>query len=118
MKYGKLQEQAFENLGEMRSGTGSTLPEFTVLGAYLQGRRSWREYLKRDLAGVDGIKALLDAHDDDTLHRLMTNLAGNDLDSCLEAFNGIPTTLRPVLSDTRLRDSACRSQGIKTTTPG
>ena len=90
MKYGKLQEQAFEKPGgDALRNWIDTCPNSLYSALTFKGGESWREYLKRDLAGVDGIKALLDAHDDDTLHRLMTNLAGNDLDSCLEAFNGI-----------------------------
>jgi pyruvate dehydrogenase E1 component len=49
----------------------------------------WRENLKKDLRGVSGIKAILDAHDDDGLHRLMTNLAGLDMEAVLEAFHGV-----------------------------
>ena len=54
-----------------------------------KGGSAWREHLKRDLRGVTGLKALLDERDDDALHRLMTNLAGNDLDSCLESFHAV-----------------------------
>lgn len=50
---------------------------------------AWRERLKVDLRGVSGIKAILDEHDDVALHRLMTNLAGQDMEAVLEAFHAV-----------------------------
>ena len=55
-----------------------------------KGGAAWRERLTHDLAGVAGIEALLAKHDDDSLRRLMTNLAGHDLPTVLDAFHGIP----------------------------
>jgi len=55
-------------------------------GGQHAGVRGWREHLTADLGKVDGIRALLDEHDDAALHRLMTNLAGHDLESMLQAF--------------------------------
>ena len=49
----------------------------------------WRAPLKKDLRGVHGIKSILEDHDDEMLHLLMTNLAGQDMGSVLEAFNGV-----------------------------
>ena len=49
----------------------------------------WRAPLKKDLRGVHGIKSILEDHDDEMLHLLMTNLAGQDMESVLEAFNGV-----------------------------
>tara|TARA_Y100001970_G_scaffold61475_1_gene78493 strand:+ start:295 stop:2484 length:2190 start_codon:yes stop_codon:yes gene_type:complete len=90
MKYGKMLEQAFAQPGgdALREWI-DTCPNSLYSALTFKGGKSWREYLKRDLAGVGGIKAVLDSHDDDMLHRLMTNLAGNDLEFCLEAFNGV-----------------------------
>ena len=53
------------------------------------GERGWREHLLADLGHEAGIAALLDEHDDDALHRLMTNLAGNDLETMIEMFESI-----------------------------
>ncbi len=50
---------------------------------------AWREPLRTDLGGVRGIKEILDEHDDIALHRLMTNLAGQDMESVLEAFRAV-----------------------------
>ena len=53
-----------------------------------QGGAAWRTHLERDLGDTSGIRELLDQHDDQALAGLMTNLAGHDLDSVLEAFRG------------------------------
>jgi pyruvate dehydrogenase E1 component len=53
------------------------------------GAGSWRSRLKSDLAGTAGLATLLDQHDDGALHTLMTNLAGHDMESILEAFHGV-----------------------------
>ncbi len=53
------------------------------------GERGWREHLTADLGDEPGIVALLDEHDEPGLHRLMTNLAGNDIESMIETFESI-----------------------------
>ena len=45
--------------------------------------------LTRELGQVVGISGLLDRHDDPALHRLMTNLAGHDLETLLDGFHAI-----------------------------
>jgi pyruvate dehydrogenase E1 component len=52
------------------------------------GAGTWRAHLQADLSGTSGLKELLDSHDDASLHALMTNLAGHDMESILEAFHG------------------------------
>ncbi|MEQ8193418.1 MAG: transketolase, partial [Rhodospirillales bacterium] len=52
---------------------------------------TWRERLKRDLQGTSGLSELLDSRDDDSLHDLMTNLGGHDMECLLEAFHGVET---------------------------
>lgn len=54
-----------------------------------KGGAAWREHLARDLNGTAGIRGLLDAHDDEQLHALMTNLAGHDMESVSEAFHAV-----------------------------
>ena len=50
---------------------------------------AWRAPLKKDLKGVRGIKSILQDHDDEALHALMTNLAGHDMEAVLEAFHNV-----------------------------
>jgi len=54
-----------------------------------KGGPAWRERLKAELGEASGVKALLDDHDDAGLHALMTNLAGHDMETLVEAFEGI-----------------------------
>ena len=48
-----------------------------------------REALTRDLNQYPGVRRILEQHDDAALHRLMTNLAGNDMQAVLDAFEGV-----------------------------
>lgn len=90
MKYGKLLERAFEESGgDALRNWIDTCPNSLYAALTFKGGAAWREYLKRDLHGVAGAKAMLDGVDDDGLQALMTNLAGNDLEATLEAFHGI-----------------------------
>ena len=90
MKYGKRLERAFAQTGggALRDWIDNC-PNSLYSALTFKGGAAWREHLKKDLHGVAGIKALLDGHDDDALHALMTNLGGNDLETALEAFHGI-----------------------------
>ncbi|MEC7487970.1 MAG: 1-deoxy-D-xylulose-5-phosphate synthase N-terminal domain-containing protein [Pseudomonadota bacterium] len=90
MKFGKLLEHAFlESGGDVLRDWIDTCPNSLYSALTFKGGKAWREHLERDLKGVVGIKALLDSHDDTSLQKLMTNLAGNDLESCLEWFRGV-----------------------------
>jgi len=51
--------------------------------------RGWRQHLEVDLGDKPGIRALLDELDDTGLHRLMTNLAGHDMEAMIEAFESV-----------------------------
>src|SRR5271163_3695332 len=54
-----------------------------------KGGEGWREHLRRDLNRYPGIRAILDEHDDGALAQLMTNLAGHDMGSVLDAFHAV-----------------------------
>ncbi len=54
-----------------------------------KGGAGWRERLSADLGDTAGVAALLDERDDAALHALMTNLAGHDMESILDAFAAI-----------------------------
>jgi pyruvate dehydrogenase E1 component len=85
LKYGKLLETAFREEG------GNALCEWIERASnadyaaltYLGGG-AWRERL---LAEVPEARSIIDRRSDDDLHRLMTNLAGHDLESLIEAFD-------------------------------
>jgi pyruvate dehydrogenase E1 component len=85
LKYGKLLETAFrEEGGEalqqwIDQASNADYAALTYLGG-----KAWRERL---LAEVPATKAIVDRRDDGELQRLMTNLAGHDLQSMIEAFD-------------------------------
>jgi pyruvate dehydrogenase E1 component len=89
LKYGTLLERAFLRRGgdALRAWIDSC-PNSRYSALAYKGGAAWREQLLRDLRDTSGILELLDEHDDDGLHRLLTNLAGHDLEAVLDAFHG------------------------------
>src|SRR6201987_5726350 len=90
LKYGRLLEAAFvgpdgHHLREWIDACPNSLYSALVY----KGGEGWREHLHRDLNRYPGIRAILDDHDDVALQRLMTNLAGHDMESVLDAFHGV-----------------------------
>ena len=84
LKYGKLLEEAFGEKGgaALRSWIdGASNADYAAL-TYLGGK-AWRERL---LADAPKVRPILDKRSDDELQRLMTNLAGHDIESMIEAF--------------------------------
>ena len=88
LKYGKLLEAARHGpAGEALLDWIDSCPNDLYSALTFKGGESWREYLKTELSGTSGLGELLDSHDDVSLHRLMTNLAGHDMETVLEAFH-------------------------------
>jgi len=90
LKYGRLLEAAFARPdGEQLREWIDACPNSLYSALVYKGGEGWREHLRRDLNRYPGIRAILDEHDDDALARLMTNLAGHDMGSVLDAFHGV-----------------------------
>ena len=86
LKYGKRMEEAFaEEGGEALRGWIDSAPNADYAALTYLGGAAWRERLTKDLGGA--VRPILDARDDDALAALMTNLAGHDLGSLVEAFD-------------------------------
>src|SRR5262249_16289426 len=90
LKYGRKLEAAFArpdgvHLREWIDPCPNSLSSALVY----KGGEGWREHLLRDLNRYPGIRAILDEHDNDALHALMTNLAGHDMEAVLDAFHSI-----------------------------
>jgi pyruvate dehydrogenase E1 component len=87
LKYGKLLEAAFRLPGgEALRNWIDECPNSLYSALTFKGGAAFREHLMRDLGEAPGVRALLSAQDDAALHRLMTNLAGHDMESVVEAF--------------------------------
>ncbi len=90
LKYGKLLETAFAQAdGEHLRQWIDDCPNSLYSALVFKGGAGWREALTRDLNQYPGIRRILESHDDAGLHRLMTNLAGNDMQAVLDAFEGV-----------------------------
>lgn len=90
LKYGTLLTAAFARPGgEALRRWIDDCPNSVYSALTYRGGPSWRERLLRDLGDEPGMRALLAEHDDDALHRLMTNLAGHDLESMLGALHAV-----------------------------
>ena len=90
LKYGTRLQRAFKGpAGEALRRWIDDCPNPMYSALTFAGGAAWRDHLKRDLRGTSGLKELLDTHDDATLNHLMTNLAGHDMTSVLEAFEAV-----------------------------
>ncbi len=88
LKYGSLLQAAFaEPGGERLRAWIDTCPNQLYSALVFQGGAAWRKRLIEDLGKDDGVSRLIGRRSDEELHRLMTNLAGHDLPSLIEAFH-------------------------------
>jgi pyruvate dehydrogenase E1 component len=88
LKYGRRLERWFQRRGgDALRDWIDRCPNAEYSALAHAGGKTWRERLRRDLAGTSGLAELLDEHDDAALHELMTNLGGHDLDAILSAFH-------------------------------
>jgi pyruvate dehydrogenase E1 component len=90
LKYGQRLEAAFARPdGEHLRDWIDACPNSLYSTLVYKGGGVWREHLQRDLNRYPGIRRILDEHDDESLHGLMTNLAGHDMAAVLEAFHAV-----------------------------
>lgn len=90
LKYGKLLQAAFARPdGEALRQWIDDCPNSLYSALVFTGAAAWRKHLLADLGERPGIRALLEELDDAALEALMTNLAGHDLETILEAFHAI-----------------------------
>ena len=94
LKYGKKLEKVFalqggDTLRQWIDDCPNDLYSALTFKGQTGEKDAWRTPLKKDLRGVHGIKSILEDYDDETLHALMTNLAGHDMEAVLEAFHSV-----------------------------
>ncbi len=94
LKYGRELEAAFQRRGgDALRDWIDACPNSLYSSLVYRGGVAWRAQLHRDLGDTSGIKELLDGYDDGGLQRLLTNLAGNDMPSVLDAFHSVADDL-------------------------
>jgi pyruvate dehydrogenase E1 component len=97
LKYGRLLHEAFaEPGGDKLQAWIDSCPNQLYSALTFQGGEAWRKRLLDDIGDQGDVSRLLEARSDEELARLMTNLAGHDLPSLLEAFEQARTHDRPV----------------------
>ncbi|HUK07676.1 MAG TPA: 1-deoxy-D-xylulose-5-phosphate synthase N-terminal domain-containing protein [Stellaceae bacterium] len=90
LKYGKKLEAAFAAPdGAALREWIDACPNSLYSALVYTGGAGWRRHLQGDLGHLAGIRDFLARHDDESLHEVMTNLAGHDMPSVLEAFHAI-----------------------------
>jgi len=90
LKYGALLEAAFTEPGgaALRQWIDQC-PNQLYSALVFQGGAAWRKHLNDALGDQGPVSRLIASRNDDELARLMTNLAGHDLPTLLEAFGRI-----------------------------
>jgi pyruvate dehydrogenase E1 component len=90
LKYGSVLEDAFrEPGGERLRDWIDKCPNQLYSALVFQGGEAWRRRLLDDLGDQGAFARLLDKRSDAELAQLMTNLAGHDLPTLLQAFAAI-----------------------------
>jgi pyruvate dehydrogenase E1 component len=90
LKYGSLLQAAFaEPGGEALRQWIDKCPNQLYSALVFQGGAAWRKRLNDEIGDQGDVTRLIEARSDAELHRLMTNLAGHDLPSLLEAFGKV-----------------------------
>ncbi len=94
LKYGKKLEAAFAGPdGAALRDWIDACPNSLYSALVFKGGEGWRKHLEGDLGHLPGIRAFLAAQDDAGLHAVMTNLAGHDMATVLEAFHAVEDDL-------------------------
>src|SRR5437660_111818 len=90
LKYGSLLQQAFRKPGGERLREWiDNCPNQLYSALVFQGGAAWRRRLLDEIGDQGHVTRLIEARSDAELARLMTNLAGHDLPSLIEAFGKV-----------------------------
>lgn len=96
LKYGLKLQAAFETpIGPALKSWIDDCPNQKYSALTFQGGKAWREVLTEDLKDSKDLESFLDEHDDDSLHGLMTNLGGHDMEAIVQAFTEAEKDDRP-----------------------
>jgi pyruvate dehydrogenase E1 component len=90
LKHGALLEAAFREPGGARLRDWiDSCPNQLYSALVFQGGAAWRKRLLDDLGDQGEVTRLIESRSDAELGRLMTNLAGHDLPTLVEAFGAV-----------------------------
>ena len=90
LKYGTLMQQAFrEEAGERLRAWIDNCPNQLYSALVFQGGAAWRKRLLDEIGDQGPVTRLIESRSDEQLAQLMTNLAGHDLPSLLDAFRKV-----------------------------
>jgi pyruvate dehydrogenase E1 component len=96
IKYGVQLEKAFKTtIGPALKNWIDQCPNQLYSALTFQGGAAWRSELEKSLHGEEGLDSFLEAHDDASLGKLMTNLGGHDIEAILDAFSKAEQDERP-----------------------
>ena len=96
LKYGQLLEEAFREEGgaRLREWIDNCPNQIYSLLAF-KGGAAWRKRLMDEIGDQGPVSALIERRSDDELAALMTNLAGHDIPTLVEAFDRAGDDSRP-----------------------
>ena len=90
IKYGRKLHEAFARPGgEALRQWIDACPNSLYSALVVKGGTAWREHVLDDIGARRGVRALVSEYDDEEFAALMTNLGGHDMESVLEAFEGV-----------------------------
>jgi pyruvate dehydrogenase E1 component len=90
LKYGTLLQRAFrEDGGERLRAWIDKCPNQLYSALVFQGGAAWRKRLLDEIGDQGPVTRLIESRSDEQLAQLMTNLAGHDLPSLLDAFRKV-----------------------------
>jgi pyruvate dehydrogenase E1 component len=90
LKYGRRMAEAFTQRGGDALKAWIDESSNRLYSALsFQGGQAWRTQLMADIGNMPGVEEFLVSHDDQSLHALMTDLGGHDLDTLTQAFRSI-----------------------------
>jgi len=90
LKYGSLLEGSFrEPGGDALRHWIDSCPNQLYSALVFQGGGAWRKRLLDEIGDGGAVTRLIEARTDAELHRLMTNLAGHDLPTLIDAFGKV-----------------------------
>ncbi|GAB4155700.1 MAG: transketolase [Sphingomonadales bacterium] len=98
LKHGPRQRAAFAQPGGAKLAAWiDACPNELYAALTYQGGGAWRKRLLADHGDNADFAGLIDAHDDESLARLMSDLGGHDIASLIDAFNAAAGDDQPTL---------------------